>query len=58
MNQLVGVRLEPDQVKKLDGLAKTERRSRASMLRVLFEEGLEARELVKESERVPEGRSA
>lgn len=53
MNKNFSVRLDETDAELLEELAKREKRSTASMLRILFQEGLEARELVKESESVP-----
>lgn len=54
MNRVFTVRLESEDASQLELLAKKEKRTPSAMLRILFQEGLEARELVKDSERVPE----
>jgi metal-responsive CopG/Arc/MetJ family transcriptional regulator len=52
----VGLKIDPDLLLQVDLLAEQEGRSRSVMISRLVKEGLEARELVKESEggaRVP-----
>lgn len=46
----LGFKIRPQLVSQIDALAAVEKRSRSAMASILIEEGLEARELVKESE--------
>lgn len=57
--EFISLKVGDDLLQKIQAEMQTSKRqSRSDMVRVLIEEALEARELVKESERVPEGRTA
>ena len=53
MKEFVGIRLDPEEIQRLDEVAKAEDRSRAYVVRTLMKEALQARDEKKEKARVP-----
>lgn len=54
MKEFIGLRIEEEIVQKIDHLARLEKRPRSMMIRVLIDEAIEDRQLLKESETIKE----